>query len=76
MDRVFLRESRPQWARDLEFNIRAIARNQGMRFSRGRIDLHPADEQRPRHGTDGRDLHPADEQRPRHGRLSRDTRND
>ena len=30
MDRVFIRESRPQWARDLEFNICAIARNQGM----------------------------------------------
>ena len=36
-DKVFVRESKPLWARNLEFNIRELAKSQGMGFARGRV---------------------------------------
>ena len=35
--RVFIRESKPQWARNLEFNIKALAKRSDLTFTRGRI---------------------------------------
>ena len=34
---VFVRESRPQWVRNQDFNIRELARRQGLTLTRGRI---------------------------------------
>lgn len=38
---IFLRESRPQWARDLDWNVRAMAKAQGLSIKKGRIQLPP-----------------------------------
>ena len=48
-DRVYIRESRPQWARNLEHNIRVMSKAHNLPMERGRILSHPA-ATTPRHG--------------------------
>ena len=42
-DRVFIRESRPQWARNLEHNIHVMSKAHNLPMERGRILNHPGD---------------------------------